>query len=125
MKKIAVVPTLLTLGNGVCGFVAITWASKIVTPGDSAFNIITPGDSVLVLVGEDRQLDEVPNATCGTRWSYQVSGVAPAGFEPPYDRFPQFVVEVFGAGESVTFSVYSDIELWSGSCGAAAASSAP
>lgn len=32
MKKIAVVPTLLTLGNGVCGFVAITFASKIV-PG--------------------------------------------------------------------------------------------
>jgi CDP-diacylglycerol--serine O-phosphatidyltransferase len=30
MKRIAVVPTLLTLGNGVCGFVAITVASKIV-----------------------------------------------------------------------------------------------
>ncbi len=29
MKKIAVVPTLLTLGNGICGFVAITYASKI------------------------------------------------------------------------------------------------
>ncbi len=29
MKKIAVVPTLLTLGNGICGFVAITFASKI------------------------------------------------------------------------------------------------
>jgi CDP-diacylglycerol---serine O-phosphatidyltransferase len=29
MRKIAVVPTLLTLGNGVCGFVAITIASKI------------------------------------------------------------------------------------------------
>jgi CDP-diacylglycerol---serine O-phosphatidyltransferase len=32
VKKIAVLPTLLTLGNGVCGFVAITFASKI-TPG--------------------------------------------------------------------------------------------
>ncbi len=29
MKKIAVLPTLLTLGNGICGFVAITFASKI------------------------------------------------------------------------------------------------
>lgn len=44
MKKIAVVPTLLTLGNGVCGFVAITWASKIVTPGDSAVALIATQD---------------------------------------------------------------------------------
>ena len=29
MKKIAVIPTLLTLGNGVCGFAAIAWASKV------------------------------------------------------------------------------------------------
>lgn len=29
MKKIAILPTLLTLGNGICGFVAITFASKI------------------------------------------------------------------------------------------------
>ena len=29
MKKIAVLPALLTLGNGVCGFVAIIFASKI------------------------------------------------------------------------------------------------
>ncbi len=29
MKKIAIVPTLLTLGNGICGFVAITFISKI------------------------------------------------------------------------------------------------
>ncbi len=31
MKKIAVVPTLLTLGNGICGFIAIAFASKINT----------------------------------------------------------------------------------------------
>jgi CDP-diacylglycerol---serine O-phosphatidyltransferase len=30
VKKIAVLPALLTLGNGVCGFVTITFASKIV-----------------------------------------------------------------------------------------------
>src|SRR5687767_14309894 len=29
MRKIAVVPTLLTLGNGICGFVSIAIASKI------------------------------------------------------------------------------------------------
>ncbi len=29
MKRIAILPTLLTLGNGVCGFAAITYASKI------------------------------------------------------------------------------------------------
>jgi len=34
VKKIAIVPTLLTLGNGVCGFVSITFASKIY-PGES------------------------------------------------------------------------------------------
>lgn len=34
MKKIAILPTLLTLGNGVCGFASITMASKIV-PGVS------------------------------------------------------------------------------------------
>src|SRR6266508_746646 len=33
MRKFAVVPTLLTLGNGICGFVAITIASRI-TSGD-------------------------------------------------------------------------------------------
>ncbi|MCI0683649.1 MAG: CDP-diacylglycerol--serine O-phosphatidyltransferase [Gemmataceae bacterium] len=32
MRKIAVVPTLLTLSNGVCGFVAIAIASKITLP---------------------------------------------------------------------------------------------
>jgi CDP-diacylglycerol--serine O-phosphatidyltransferase len=31
VKKIAVLPALLTLGNGVCGFVAIIFASKITT----------------------------------------------------------------------------------------------
>ena len=30
VKKIAIIPTLLTLGNGVCGFAAIAMASKIV-----------------------------------------------------------------------------------------------
>jgi CDP-diacylglycerol--serine O-phosphatidyltransferase len=29
VKKIAVIPTLLTLGNAVCGFAAIAWASRI------------------------------------------------------------------------------------------------
>src|SRR5690242_17996634 len=29
VKKIAILPTLLTLGNGVCGFAAIAYASKI------------------------------------------------------------------------------------------------
>lgn len=38
MKKIAVLPTLLTLGNGVCGFVSIAFASKIVPFGDTATN---------------------------------------------------------------------------------------
>ncbi len=33
MKRIAVLPTLLTLGNGVCGFVAITFISKVSANG--------------------------------------------------------------------------------------------
>ena len=36
MRKIAVLPTLLTLGNGICGFVAITYASKIMPPHTTA-----------------------------------------------------------------------------------------
>jgi CDP-diacylglycerol--serine O-phosphatidyltransferase len=38
VKKIAVLPTLLTLGNGICGFVAITYASKI-TAGATADDV--------------------------------------------------------------------------------------
>ena len=36
MKRIAIVPTLFTLGNGVCGFAALTFAARIrrVTVGD-------------------------------------------------------------------------------------------
>jgi CDP-diacylglycerol--serine O-phosphatidyltransferase len=36
VKKIAIVPTLLTLGNGVCGFAAIAYASKIHPESDAA-----------------------------------------------------------------------------------------
>ncbi len=38
MKKIAIIPTLLTLGNGVCGFASIYLASKILKldPADSS-----------------------------------------------------------------------------------------
>jgi CDP-diacylglycerol---serine O-phosphatidyltransferase len=32
VKKVAVLPTLLTLGNGICGLVAIAYASKIMPP---------------------------------------------------------------------------------------------
>src|SRR5687767_1434892 len=41
VKKIAVLPTLLTLGNGVCGFVAITFASKIDIDRPSALTDVT------------------------------------------------------------------------------------
>lgn len=34
MKKIAIIPTLLTLGNGVCGFSALVFASKISGQGE-------------------------------------------------------------------------------------------
>jgi len=34
MKKIAILPTLMTLGNGVCGFAAIVYTSKIVNGQD-------------------------------------------------------------------------------------------
>jgi CDP-diacylglycerol--serine O-phosphatidyltransferase len=36
VKKIAILPTLLTLGNGVCGFAAIAYASKITPKSDTA-----------------------------------------------------------------------------------------
>jgi CDP-diacylglycerol--serine O-phosphatidyltransferase len=38
VKKIAVVPTLLTLGNGVCGFASIAFASKITAAETIAAN---------------------------------------------------------------------------------------
>lgn len=40
MRKIAVIPTLLTLGNGVCGFAAIAYASRIVPAEAAATNDI-------------------------------------------------------------------------------------
>ena len=40
MKKIAIIPTLLTLGNAVCGFAAIAYASKI---GEAESNFATSG----------------------------------------------------------------------------------
>src|SRR5207248_4959564 len=55
VKKIAILPALLTLGNGICGFVAITYASKIgmLTPGDGdaahadEFNFVWAGWFIL------------------------------------------------------------------------------
>src|SRR5262245_9497385 len=38
MRKIAVVPTLLTLGNGICGFASIAYASRIMPTGFAAEN---------------------------------------------------------------------------------------
>jgi CDP-diacylglycerol--serine O-phosphatidyltransferase len=38
VKKIAIIPTLLTLGNGVCGFAAIAMASKIIRIDPAAAN---------------------------------------------------------------------------------------
>ena len=38
MKKIAIIPTLLTLGNGVCGFAAILCASRIPVSGTGAID---------------------------------------------------------------------------------------
>jgi len=45
VKKIAIVPTLLTLGNGVCGFAAIACASKIGgdSPGQDDFFFAAAG----------------------------------------------------------------------------------
>lgn len=48
MKKVAVLPALLTLGNGICGFVAITFASKIGMAGqDDDYNFLWSGWFIL------------------------------------------------------------------------------
>jgi len=50
-KKIAVLPTLLTLGNAVCGFVAITYASKIdrtLDKGQINFYLLASGCLILL-----------------------------------------------------------------------------
>jgi CDP-diacylglycerol--serine O-phosphatidyltransferase len=39
VRKIAIVPTLLTLGNGVCGFAAIAYASKILPEGRPGYSL--------------------------------------------------------------------------------------
>lgn len=41
MKRIPVLPTLLTLGNGVCGFAAIAYASKITLDGSQSQELIS------------------------------------------------------------------------------------
>jgi CDP-diacylglycerol--serine O-phosphatidyltransferase len=43
LKKIAIIPTLLTLGNAVCGFAAIAYASKI--------NVATDADTYFAMSG--------------------------------------------------------------------------
>ena len=51
MKKIAIIPTLLTLGNGVCGFAAIACAGKMgqagATPESDSFYLALGGWLVL------------------------------------------------------------------------------
>ena len=52
MKKIAILPTLLTLGNGVCGFSAIAYASRV-TEGsafDQTYFAISAGLIVLAML---------------------------------------------------------------------------
>jgi CDP-diacylglycerol--serine O-phosphatidyltransferase len=41
VKKIAIIPTLLTLGNAVCGFAALAYASKIVHDDPRTFHYFT------------------------------------------------------------------------------------
>jgi CDP-diacylglycerol--serine O-phosphatidyltransferase len=48
VKRIAILPTLLTLGNAVCGFAALVFASKI-DPGDPATNIFFVYSAWLIL----------------------------------------------------------------------------
>jgi CDP-diacylglycerol--serine O-phosphatidyltransferase len=43
VKKIAILPTLLTLGNGICGFVAITFISKVSGNGSGPEDAINFG----------------------------------------------------------------------------------
>lgn len=48
MKRIAILPTLLTLGNAVCGFAAVVFASKI-DPNDAATNVCFVYSAWLIL----------------------------------------------------------------------------
>src|SRR5438105_475801 len=57
MRKIAVIPTLLTLGNGICGFAAIALASKI-----------------LILPAEMIAADAVGKITVDNEWYFAVAG---------------------------------------------------
>jgi CDP-diacylglycerol--serine O-phosphatidyltransferase len=41
MKRIAIIPTLLTLGNGVCGFASLAVASKIVHTNSDTYHYFT------------------------------------------------------------------------------------
>jgi CDP-diacylglycerol--serine O-phosphatidyltransferase len=41
MKRIAIIPTLLTLGNGVCGFASLAVASKIVHTDSNTYHYFT------------------------------------------------------------------------------------
>jgi CDP-diacylglycerol--serine O-phosphatidyltransferase len=56
MRKVAVIPTLLTLGNAVCGFASITIASKIGrgdTPLETPFLFAASGWLIIAAMGFD------------------------------------------------------------------------
>jgi CDP-diacylglycerol--serine O-phosphatidyltransferase len=56
MRKVAVIPTLLTLGNAVCGFASITIASKIGrgdTPLETPFLFVVSGWLIIAAMGFD------------------------------------------------------------------------
>jgi CDP-diacylglycerol--serine O-phosphatidyltransferase len=50
VNRIAVLPTLLTLGNGVCGFAAIAYASKITGEGSSSDHYYFLLSAFLILI---------------------------------------------------------------------------
>ena len=54
IRAVAVLPTLFTLGNLVCGFFAIVVASRIARPGDETFSV-PPAASATTASGEVRE----------------------------------------------------------------------
>ena len=51
MKKIGILPTLLTLGNGVCGFAAIVCASKIGRGDVASIVAVNHPDFLVAMLG--------------------------------------------------------------------------
>ena len=77
MKKIAIIPTLLTLGNAICGFASIAFASKIDFTAATEYYFEWSGSYDPVLLDPSRH---VLTGGVGIEWSNRLTALQLDGF---------------------------------------------